>query len=147
MSIAIRKMYNAIFALVALFCVAVASYAFWRPAPDEYYHRVIESKIEPAVVKRGEPIITHVIVERNAPEGCTIELHRFIASSSTGIVVWAQIAPGIATNGREVIKRHVFPIPPLEPGNYRYHFRAVSTCPNNIYIFGHSLGAPFTITP
>jgi hypothetical protein len=110
-----------------------------------YYHHVLLTEIKPNIVKSGDPLTTHVIIERNVPNTCTIEVQRIISEAGTGVVVFSQIAPGIAHMGSDEIVNRLIPIPALPPGKYNYSFRAVSQCPGGIIVLGQSQLAPFTV--
>jgi hypothetical protein len=145
MSIMIRKAAPWVSILVGLFLVTSGSYLFWRPIEPVYYHKILESRIDPPTVMACVPLTTYVRVERHMPGPCVVELHRFVAEADTGVIVWSQIAPGVAVDGQETIIRRGVLVPCLERGTYRYFFRVNNICENGMNIIAQSIGAKFEV--
>jgi len=135
---------NVAIAILVLGLVAILSKTFW--STDSFHHVILSSTIAPNIIHVGEPIHTHVVVDRFMP-GCALELHRFIAKAD-GVVIWSQIVGGIAhsLNETQHIDRDVSPIPPLEPGKYIYFFTAINYCGAKNHIVA-SKKAPFEVIP
>ena len=96
------------------------------------HHTVISNGMTKTVYQVGEQIATDLVTDRDMPEGCYLNIQRFVTEQPSGVIIWSQVAPGLAGHGRQHFSR-VIPVH-LKPGHYQYFFNAVNECGARSYL-------------
>ena len=99
---------------------------FWT---GSYYQISSPLSTDRTLYSAGDPIRVTVFISRYIPSKCRIEVDRFIVNASTDEIAWAQIVPGIETNGIKVKITRTWIIPPLPSGRYKLRVHVHNRCP------------------
>jgi len=99
-----------------------------RVSAFRYYHRTVDLHFGKTAYKVTEPLDLHIVVDRYLPDNCNSVARRFIFNRKTKSVVYSQIVPSIAENGKHEYRRFIYLPPDFPPGEYLFQSELVDVC-------------------